>query len=75
MKDSVLRGVLYGYGIYRVVRVFWILGFYGYDSGAVFVGELIGAAMTAVLCVVCAGLIRRVRALEDKAGDRTGNNE
>ena len=66
MKDNILRGLLYGYGLYRIGRVFWILGFFGYESTALFVGELIGAALTAVLCVVCAGLIRRVNTLEER---------
>ena len=66
MKESILRGLLYGYGLYRVIRVFWVLAFFGYDSGAVFAGELIGAVMTALLCAVCAGLIRRVDRLEEK---------
>ena len=70
MKDNILRGLLYGYGLYRVVRVFWILGFFGYESAALFVGELIGAVLTAVLCVVCAGLIRRVSALEERIREK-----
>ncbi len=69
MKDLILQGILYGYALYRIVRVFLTLGLTGYESGEAFIGALIGAALTAVLCAAAASLLRRVSILEEKLKD------
>ena len=70
MKDQILRGLFCGYGLYRIVRFFWILGFFGYESAGALVTSLLDALLAAGLCLVVAGLIRRVSSLEEKLEEK-----
>ena len=66
MKDKILRGLFCGYGLCRIVRFLWVLGFFGYESAGALVTSLMGALLAAGLCIVVAGLIRRVSSFEEK---------
>ena len=70
MKDKILRGLFCGYGLYRIVRFLWVLGFFGYESAGALVTSLMGALLAAGLCLVVAGLIRRVSSLEEKLEEK-----